>query len=98
MGSSFHRGLTVCDLVPSPDGWEWLPFVAVDDQHPLYGHHFVVLESGHTLSHVVHVTGLAAHDARWWYAVDSRGVSDEDAALRKLLIVSDELTKMDGTC
>lgn len=94
MHTSFHRGLTVCDVQRSTDGWEWQPFIAVDSVHPLRGSRFVVLASGHTLAHVVHVTGCESHDARWWFTVDDGGCPDEDAALRKLLLVSDELTAM----
>ena len=94
MGSSFHRGLTVCDVVPSQDGWEWKAYVAVDEQHVYHKCRFVVLESGFTLTHVVHVTGLELHDARWWFVIDGKTCADEDAALRILRIVTDELAIM----
>lgn len=90
--TSFRRGLTVCDVHPSPDGWEWLSYVSVDAVHPFHGRTFVVLKCRHTLTHVAHQTGDASHDSRWWFVIDSNGCPDEDAALRKLMAAGDEMT------
>lgn len=94
MATSFHRGVVVCDIALSPDGWDWLVFVAVDRDHPFHGRHFLVLDSGHSLTHVSHSTGVSSHDARWWFMVDTQGVVDDLAALKKIFIVSDELTDL----
>lgn len=93
--TSFHRGLTVCDVAPAPCGWAWLAFVAVDRDHPFHGRRFGELPASCLpLSHVNHVTGLQEHDKRWWFVVDVVASPDKDAALRKLCVASDELTQM----
>jgi len=92
VNTAFRHGLTVCDARPSPDGWEWLAYVGIDAVHPFYGRRFVVLKCGHTLTHVVHQTGDASYDSRWWFVIDSSGCPDEDAALRKLAAAGDEMT------
>lgn len=88
----FLKGLTACAVGPSPDGWEWLPYVGVDASHPFYGRRFVVLGCGHDLTHVPYRTGDPAHDARWWFVIDARGCRTEDEALQKVRAASDELT------
>ncbi len=92
MGSSFHRGYTVCDVQLASDGWEWHAYVAVDRDHPIHGLYFVQVGE-HNLDHVTHVTGLELHDARWWYAIEGGSV-DSNGIMQKLLRVSDELTQM----
>lgn len=100
MATSFHRGLTICDCCPTPDGWAWRAYVAVSSDHPLHGTRFFSLASGLTLTHVVHVTGLALHDSHWWFVIDDEWANDDDAMLQ-LRKASDELTSMtrgDDTC
>lgn len=90
----FFRGMTVCDIHPSPDGWEWQAFVAVEEEHPLYKSLFFSPDEGRTItmSHVTHFSLKDYGEKRWWFMVGPGPYTSRDAALLEVLRASDALT------
>ena len=85
------RGRVICDMERGPDGWCWLGFIAVADDHRFFGDHFVYRLSGPSLSHVVHTVGNELYDKRWWLCFEGSRLS-ESHTLAELLDAADELS------
>lgn len=72
MGHLSFVGTIRCELHLAPDGWSWIGYLGVNEDHPLWGSSFTNVQPLNVdIHHVSHKTGSDEGDALWWFSFET---------------------------